>query len=55
MADIAMEIKGKAVGGGEAAAHLVLCVVLCVVCVCDVFYLSIFGGKSRRIFCYVGR
>ncbi len=34
MADVAMEIWGKAAGGREAAAHLVfVCCVVCCVCV----------------------
>jgi hypothetical protein len=34
MADVAMEIQGKAAGGREAAAHLVfVCCVVCCVCV----------------------
>ncbi len=41
MADIAMEIWGKAAGGREAAAHLVLVCCVCVLSVCVMFYLHL--------------
>ncbi len=51
MADVAMEIWGKATGGREAAAHLVfVCCDVCL-CVCNVLYVSIFGIVSGRFFC----
>jgi hypothetical protein len=37
----------KLLGVGRQQLILFLCVVLCVVCVCDVFYLSISGVKSQ--------
>ncbi len=41
----------KPLGVGRQRLILFLCVVLCVLCVCDVFYLSIFCGfVSGRIF-----
>ncbi len=46
MADVAMEIQGKASGGREAAAHLILvcCVVfcLCVQCFLPVKFLGLY-------------
>jgi hypothetical protein len=40
MADVAMEIWGKAAGGREAAAHLVFVSCVCVLSVCAIFTTS---------------
>jgi hypothetical protein len=51
MADVAMEIKGKAAGGRAAAAHLVGCCGLCVVCcvLCCVMEIESNGGKQKHV------
>ncbi len=51
MADVAIEIWGKAAGGREAAAHLVFVCCVCVLCKCvcdqcDVLHLSILPGGT---------
>jgi hypothetical protein len=52
MADVAMEIHGKATGGREAAAHLVFVYgVVCCVCVRCSAPVVFFGFVSCRIFC----
>ncbi len=56
MADVAMEIWGKAAGGRKGAALLVFVCCVCVLseveCMCDVRHLSIFWAckVSDRIF-----
>jgi hypothetical protein len=51
MADVAMEIWGKAAGGREAAAHLVFVCCLCVSSVCAMFCTcQFFGVVSGRFF-----
>ncbi len=53
MADVAIEIYGKAAGGREAAAHLVfVCFVVCYMCV-RCFLPDNFGGEITVFFCYV--
>jgi hypothetical protein len=44
MADVAMEIWGKAAGGREAAAHLVFVCCVCVLSVCAMFCTCQFLG-----------
>ncbi len=44
MADVAMEIWGKAAGGREAAAHLVFVCCVCVLSVCAMFCTCRFFG-----------
>ncbi len=52
MADVSMEIWGKAAGGREAAAHLVFVCCVVVLSVCAMFCMcQFFGLVSGKIFC----
>jgi hypothetical protein len=54
MADVAMEIYGKAAGSREAAAHLVfVCCVVCCVCVQCSLPVNFGGEITVEFFCYI--